>query len=97
MEKGCPSLRAGADRIRPNLALSCDRDEHAATVLNTLLLQEVGMSPAIVPTIEGEVEGTVGGPLRNQRSKFSVLTVSLDLKLRRVYQENLSWAWAVNE
>lgn len=48
-------------------------------------------------TTEGEGEGMVGGASRERREECSVLSVSLEMALRRVLDKNASLTAAVSE
>lgn len=81
-------------RTSPSAASSDDRDEHAGMVQNFSLSEWDEISPVTVTTIEEEGCGTISGTAVVRREN-SVLTVNLDVVLRRVGGRNGSLAAAV--
>lgn len=84
-------------RISGSTASSHDRYEHVAMVPNMLLSPEDDVSPVPVTNTEGEEDGTVGCTPEGRREECSVLSMSFELELRSVREENASLAATVNE
>lgn len=70
-------------------ASSGDRDDHVATVPNVLPLQENEISHATGTSTKGEGDGTVGSALEGREEECSMLSLSSELKQRRVQEENV--------
>lgn len=62
--------------VTVRLVLSCDRDEHVATVRNVLLSEGDDISAAPVITMGRRGESTVEGIFGERREECSLLTVS---------------------
>lgn len=84
-------------RVSESMVLSCDKDEHSAIVRNVVPSYEEGISPATVKLTEAEEEGAVGGALEERREECSVPSVSSELDLSRVCEQNASLGAVLNE
>lgn len=84
-------------RVIASAGSFCVRNERVAMVLNLLLSQTDKISPAAVAATEGEADSTEGSTFGGQKGECSVLSVSLELELRMLREQNASLTAAVNK
>lgn len=84
-------------RVGAGRASSRDKDGHLAMVRSVFLSQGGAMSPATATSNKREGDGMVESTSGRQKEKCSVMSVSLELELRTVREENQSLTVAVDE